>query len=92
MHCAAVCTGDVVVGSIANPHPTGTVRGTDLHCAAWAEREKVPRKSPEKWPLDRLDSAERETAGQALMPYARGTPTSVSMVAGGGFEPPTFGL
>jgi hypothetical protein len=36
--------------------------------------------------------AERETAGQPPVPSARGATTSVSMVAGEGFEPSTFGL
>ena len=49
-------------------------------------REKTPEK------LDLRVEAERENAGQAPVPYALGAPTSVSMVAGAGFEPATFGL
>jgi hypothetical protein len=51
-------------------------------------------RSREKAPINPIFSilAKRETAGQAPVPYARDAPTSVSMVAGEGFEPSTFGL
>jgi hypothetical protein len=76
--------------STAKPLLTGRVRGVCLNGVAQGTGEQVPRKVPIN--PDLRPRSERETAGQAPVPYAREAPTSVSMVAGGGFEPPTFGL
>jgi hypothetical protein len=70
-------------GCVAHPPPPCMV----LHRARLRRsREKAPRNP------DLLNRQERETAGQAPVTHARHAPTNDSMVAGGGFEPPTFGL
>jgi hypothetical protein len=63
---------------LANPEPPGYQMSES--------REKAPRNP------DLLPRAECENAGQAPAPHARDATTSVPIVAGGGFEPPTFGL
>jgi len=87
---AATCSQMPSDNWTAKSQDEGRVRAVALHGAAYAGVSRSREKAPINPVFGRC--LERENAGQWPVPYARDPPASVSIVAGAGFEPATFGL
>ncbi len=77
---AAPCRRSRAPLSTAKQQRTGRTRRAHLHrapCAKLSKSREIAPRNPDLRPRP-----ERETAGQRPVPYARGEPTSGSMVAG----------